>query len=113
MRILGAATITMEAFVMGFALLIAMDSHSSLVLALGGALAISMILCAGMMKKKSGWIFGTLLQICMIAYGFVVPMMFFMGALFAGLWATAYFVGKKGEAIRARLLAEREGKSQI
>ena len=49
----------------------------------------------------------------MIAYGFVVPMMFFMGTLFAILWAAAYFVGRKGEAIRAKLIAEREGKSQI
>jgi hypothetical protein len=113
MRILGAATIAMEAFVMGFAILIAMDTHSSSVLALGALIAILMILTSGMMKKKSGWIIGSLLQLCMIAYGFVVPMMFFMGTLFAILWAAAYFVGRKGEAIRAKLIAEREGKSQI
>jgi hypothetical protein len=34
-----------------------------------------------------------------------------MGALFAGLWATAYVVGRKGEAVRAALIAEAEKKA--
>jgi hypothetical protein len=34
--------------------------------------------------------------------------MYFMGSLFAVLWITAYFLGRKGEAIRAQLLAEGE-----
>jgi hypothetical protein len=32
----------------------------------------------------------------------------FIGALFAGLWVAAIVVGRKGEAIRAKLLAEAE-----
>mgnify|MGYP006270806529 CR=1 FL=1 len=103
----------MEALVMGFALLLAKDSASSTSILLGSLVAILMILCAGLMKKKSGWILGSLLQACMIAFGVVVPLMYVMGILFAILWACAYFVGRKGEAIRAKLIAEREGKSQI
>jgi hypothetical protein len=114
MRILGAAVITMESFVMGFALLLAMEDHGSLAITIGSVIAISCLLTAGMMKKKIGWIFGSVLQVALIAYGAVVTPMYFMGALFGGLWVAAYYFGKKGEAIRAKLLAERaaqEGKS--
>ena len=105
MRILGAAVITMESLVMGFALLLAMDNHGALALSLGSALAILILLTAGLMKKMTGWYLGTIWQIAMISYGVVVPAMYFLGTLFAGLWVCAYFIGRKGEAIRASLLA--------
>ena len=103
----------MESLLMGFALLLAMENHGSLALILGGALALACLLNAGMMKKPLGWIVGSVLQIGLIAYGSVVPIMYFMGTLFAGLWATAYFLGRKGEAIRARLVAEREANPPV
>jgi hypothetical protein len=106
MRVLGSAVIAMESILVGFALLLAMDNHGALALSLGGALAIAMLLCAGMMKNIRGWIFGSLLQIALIAYGTVVTPMYFMGGLFAALWAAAYYLGRKGEAIRAELLAK-------
>ena len=37
--------------------------------------------------------------------GFVVPMMFFLGAIFALLWGTAYFLGRKIERERAEAYA--------
>ncbi len=105
MRVLGAAVLAMEFFLMGFALLIAKDDHASLALALGGLLAVIVLLNAGMLKRKFGWITGSILQFFIFIYGFVVPMMFFMGLLFASLWAAAIVVGRKGEAARAALLA--------
>lgn len=113
MRILGASVITMESLVMGFALLLAMDSHGWLALSIGGLIALLSLLTAGLMKKPMGWIIGSLLQVAIIAYGVVVPTMYFLGALFASLWAIAYFLGRKGEAIRAKLLAEREQNPSI
>ena len=106
MRILGAAVLTMESFVMGFAILLAMKSHGALALTLGGVLAVAFLLTAGIMKSKTGWYLGTGLQVAMIAYGSVVTAMYAMGGLFAGLWGCAYFFGKKGEAIRAGFLAQ-------
>jgi hypothetical protein len=47
----------------------------------------------------------------MIAYGFVVFTMFFLGALFAGLWAAAIIIGRKGEAARAAFSEGREGEN--
>ena len=104
MRILGAAVITMESLLMGFALLLAMDEHGALALSIGGAISLALLLCAGLMKTMRGWYIGTFLQICMIAYGVVVTPMYYMGALFAFLWGCAYYFGRKGEAIRAELL---------
>jgi len=105
MRILGAAVLAFEAFVMGFALLLAKDNHGSLAITLGIILMIALILNSGIMKRKVGWIMGSIFQLCLIGYGFVVSAMFFMGALFAALWVAAIVVGRKGEAIRAELLA--------
>ena len=107
MRVLSAAVLSMEAFVMGFAVLLAMGEHTGGVLALGGALAIALLLNAGLMKKKIGWVIGSVLQLAMIGYGYVVTPMYFMGALFAALWIAAFLVGRKGEAIRAELLRQK------
>jgi len=57
------------------------------------------------LKKKAGWILGWILQVGILAYGFVVTSMFLVGAIFLGLWIAAILVGKKGEAARAALLA--------
>ncbi|MEI6220644.1 MAG: DUF4233 domain-containing protein [Actinomycetes bacterium] len=105
MRVLGSAVLVMEFFVMDFALLIAMNKHGALALSLGATLALVILLTAGVMKKMTGWYLGTVWQLCLIAYGVVVPAMYFLGLLFAGLWVSAYLIGRKGEAIRASLLA--------
>ena len=104
MRVLGTSVLAMESLVMGFALLLAMDHYGTAVLLGGGAIAILLILCAGMMKRTTGWIFGSILQVAVIGYGFAVTSMFFLGAVFAALWIAAYILGRKGEAIRAELL---------
>jgi len=95
----------MEFLVMGFALLLAMENHGGLALSLGGALALAILLTAGVMKRMTGWYLGSVLQIGLIAYGVVVPAMYFLGTLFAVLWVSAFIIGRKGEAIRAALIA--------
>jgi len=97
---------------MGFALLLAKDHHSATALWIGGLIALLCLLTAGMMRNIRGWYFGTLVQVALIAYGTVVPLMYFMGALFAALWVTAYLVGRKGEAIRAALIEQASQDSQ-
>ena len=101
MRVLGSAVLAMEFLVVGFALLIAMEKHGALSLTLGGALAIAILLTAGVMKRMTGWYLGTLWQIALIAYGVVVPAMYFLGALFSVLWVSAFLIGRKGESVRA------------
>jgi len=105
MRTLASSVLIMESFVMGFALLLAMKDNSSPALIIGGVIAILCLLAPGLLKKKAGWILGWFLQVGILAYGFVVTSMFLVGAIFLGLWIAAIFVGKKGEAARAALLA--------
>jgi cellulose synthase/poly-beta-1,6-N-acetylglucosamine synthase-like glycosyltransferase len=109
MRVLGSAVLVMEFFVMGFAVLLAKDNGEPSSVIAGLILALLFLLTPGILKKKSGWIFGSLLQIPMIAYAVVVPSMALVGPIFAGLWVAAIVIGRKGEAIRAKLLAESDG----
>ncbi|CAB4549182.1 MAG: DUF4233 domain-containing protein [Actinobacteria bacterium] len=109
MRVLGSAVLVMEFFVMGFAVLLAKDNGEPSSIIAGLMLALLFLLTPGILKKKSGWIFGSLLQIPMIAYAVVVPSMAIVGPIFAGLWVAAIVIGRKGEAIRAKLLAESGG----
>ena len=110
MKVLGSSVLSMEVLVMGFAVLFASKTESSRVLILGGAIALLLILAAGMLRKRSGWILGSFLQCAMVLYGFVVTPLFFLGTLFGGLWVAAIVVGRKGEAARSALLQAGEGK---
>ena len=109
MRVLGSAVLVMEFFVMGFAVLLAKDNGEPSSVIAGLMLALLFLITPGILKKKSGWIFGSLLQMPMIAYAVVVPSMAIVGPIFAGLWVAAIVIGRKGEAIRAKLLAESDG----
>jgi hypothetical protein len=105
MRVLGSAVLVMEFFVMGFALLIAKDNHEGSKIIAGGVIAILLLLAPGLLKKRTGWILGSILQFLMIAYAVVVPSMAIVGLIFGGLWIAAIVVGRKGEAARAALMA--------
>lgn len=106
MKVLGATVLAMESLVMGFALLLATKDHRGSALIAGVVIAILLMLNAGMLKKRAGWITGSLLQFALLLYGFVVKPLFILGVLFTGLWIGAIVVGRKGEAARAALLKE-------
>lgn len=97
----------MEFFIMGFAMLIAKDQEPSTLIA-GGVIAILFLLTPGLLKKKSGWILGSILQFLMIGYAVVVPSLAILALIFGALWIAAIVVGRKGEAARAALLAQAE-----
>lgn len=108
MRVMAAAVLSMEFILMGFALLIAKDSATTSQLWLGASLAIACLLCAGMLKRKSGYYLGSFLQICIVLYGLVINSMYYLGGLFLVLWVFAIVLGRRGEAIKARLIAQRD-----
>lgn len=109
MKMLARSVLVMEIFIMGFAVLLAKDLPDSFGLLFGGLIALLAFVAAGTLKKRTGWILGWLVQVLMIAYGFVVFTMFFLGALFMGLWVAAIVLGRKGEAARAAFNEGREG----
>ena len=98
----------MVSITMGFALLLVRLDYQGGELILGITITILLLLCAGMLRFRFGWVLGWCLQAAVLLYGFVIPSMFFMGAIFAALWIAAIHFGKKGEAIRAALIAERD-----
>ena len=106
MRVLAAAVLTMESLLMGFALLIAKDDASVNEIIFGAVLAILFIFNAGLLKRKGGYLLGSILQLFLISYGLVVWHMYYMGGLFLLLWVTAISLGRRGEAIKARLIAQ-------
>jgi hypothetical protein len=100
----------MEFFVMGFAMLLAKDNHGSTAIIIGAIIAVLLLLTPGLLKKRTGWILGSLLQFLMIGYAVVVPSMAIVGVIFGGLWIAAIVVGRRGEAIRAALVASQTPK---
>ena len=107
MRMLGSAVLVMESLIMGFALLLARNEASTMSIYLGIILALLLLVTPGILKKKTGWILGSLLQVAMLFYSLIVPSLIFIGVIFAGLWIAAIVVGRKGEAARAALLAQK------
>jgi len=107
-RVLAAVVLTMESILMGFALLIAKDDASLTQIILGAVLAILFIFNAGLLKRKGGYLLGSFLQIFLIGYGLVVPHMYYMGGVFTTLWIIAILLGRRGEAIKASLIAQRD-----
>ena len=93
---------------MGFALLIAKDDASLTEIILGAVLATLFIFNAGLLKRKGGYLLGSFLQIFLIGYGLVVPHMYYMGGVFTTLWIIAILLGRRGEAIKASLIAQRD-----
>jgi hypothetical protein len=77
---------------------------------LGGlGLALLCVAVAGMLGRPFGYAAGWFVQALSICLGFVVTAMFFLGVVFAALWATAYFLGERIDRERAeRLVLERE-----
>jgi len=106
MKVLGTTVLTMEAIIMGFALLLVRGHHGHGAILIGSIIALLLILTVGALRSATGWIVGTGLQVVVIAYGAIITSMYFMGVLFAILWGCAYYFGKKAEKIRSSHLIE-------
>jgi hypothetical protein len=110
-RTLAAATVSLEAFVVFFAGLVAKDLSSlstDEALAVFGGLAVACLLTAGLLGRPWGYWFGWAVQAAAIATGFWVPVMYFLGALFAVLWFVALRQGARIERERDEYAARTE-----
>lgn len=67
----------------------------------GLGLTVACVLAAGTLRHSWAYAMGWAIQVASIALGFVVPMMFLLGIVFAALWAGAYFLGAKVDRERA------------
>ncbi len=74
----------------------------------GLGLCVACLLLAGLLRSEIAYLVGWAIQVAAIGLGFVVPMMFVLGAIFALLWGTAYFLGRRIERERAAAYASYE-----
>jgi hypothetical protein len=111
LRVLAGTTLVLEAFVAFFAGLVAKDLSgvsTGTALAVFWSLSVAFVLAAGALRSRAGYILGTVLQVSLVATGLLVPVMFFLGVLFALLWAVSLHQGARIERERAEY-ARREG----
>ena len=69
---------------------------------MGGGLALAGVIIAGLLRYRWAYVAGSVLQILVIATGFMVTTMFFLGVIFAALWITAIWLGRRVENAPAR-----------
>ncbi|WP_432540998.1 DUF4233 domain-containing protein [Kineococcus sp. SYSU DK002] len=113
-RLFAATTLACEALLVFFATLVAyglvpMDQRQVSYLVVGGAVILLCVLTAGMLRSRAGYVVGWVVQLLLVASGFVVPMMFGIGFAFAVIWFFALRLGgriDREKAEVARKLAE-------
>lgn len=105
MKTLTASVLLFESLIVLLAIPVALTVYD-VPAALGmsvGILLIFLCIYVGSVMRKKDWalIAGWVIQALVIATGFVVPTMFFLGLIFALLYFYAIRVGKRGDAIKA------------
>jgi Protein of unknown function (DUF4233) len=79
------------------------DTSTALWVGLG--LTVACLLLAGALRAEWAYGVGWAIQCAAVALGFVIPLMFVLGGIFALLWGSAYFLGRKIERERAAAYA--------
>ena len=103
-----AAILSLEAVVLGLTTPVMINLEHvpwRTALWVGLGLCVACLVLAGLLRSEAAYLAGWAIQVAAIGLGFVVPMMFVLGAIFALLWGTAYFLGRKIERERAAAYA--------
>lgn len=86
------------------------DLPAWVALAAGGVLILGLIAVIGLLRFRWGYALGWALQALILAAGFINPAMFFVGAIFGGLWWYCMVVGARID--RERTAQADPGKEQ-
>ncbi|MGC4109250.1 MAG: DUF4233 domain-containing protein [Nocardioides sp.] len=73
--------------------------------AIGLGLCVLCLLLAGLLRWETAYRAGWAVQVIAIGLGFVVPIMFLLGAIFALLWGMADILGRRIDRERAAAYA--------
>jgi hypothetical protein len=103
MRRLCATVLIMETVVIWLAIPVALaiDHASPRGAGIAGvALAVAALVLAVLARRRLRWtlIGGSVLQALVIAAGAIVPVMYFLGAIFAALWVIGIGLGRRFDA---------------
>lgn len=107
-RGMAAAVLGLEAIALGLTtpvLVSVANVDTSVSLAIGLGLMVLCFVGAAMLRRAFGFALGWVIQVAAVALGFVIPIMFVLGGIFALLWAMADFLGRKIERERAEAYA--------
>jgi uncharacterized protein DUF4233 len=99
-----AAVLVFEGLVVFFATLVALDLSDvsdTTLWTVGSLFALACFLLAGFLRRPWAIAVGGSLQVALVATGVVVPVMFFLGTLFAALWFFAIYLGRRVERMQA------------
>ncbi|MEY5004434.1 MAG: hypothetical protein RLZZ594_464 [Actinomycetota bacterium] len=105
-RTLGSMLMAFESFVVFFATLVAFGlkvADGATVWAVGLTLAFALIMTPAILGKKGSYLFGSFLQLVVVALGIWVPLMFIVGGIFVCLWAWAMIAGSTIDKARAAI----------
>ena len=72
----------------------------------GGVLLIALIVVGRLVRQPWGIALGWALQVVLIATGFLVPLMFVIGAGFAGIWIFCFLKGRQLDRAKAQFIAQ-------
>lgn len=105
MKRLCATVLIMEAIVIGLAIPVAIQiDHAAprAAGAAGGVATVAAVVLAVLARRRLPWTLagGSVLQVFVIVAGAVVPVMYFLGAIFAALWATGIWLGHRVESVQ-------------
>jgi hypothetical protein len=103
-----AAVLSLEAITLGLTtpvMITIADVPAGTALVVGLGLAVVCLLLAGMLRAEWAYLVGYAVQAAAIGLGFVVPVMFGLGLVFAALWTAADLLGRKIERERAEAWA--------
>jgi hypothetical protein len=112
-RALCAAVLVFEGLVVFFAMLVALDLSdvdNATLWWVGSTALVACVLLAGLLRRSWAITAGSVLQLLIIGTGVVVPTMYFLGAIFAGLWFLAIFLGRRVERLQAAAAPEPDGR---
>jgi len=109
-----AAVLSLEAITLGLTTPVmisvaGVDTATALWIGLG--LTVACLLLAGMLRAEWAYSLGWVIQGAAIGLGFVIPLMFVLGGIFALLYGSAYFLGRKIERERAAAYAAFQAES--
>ena len=110
-----AGVLSLEAVTLGLTtpvMITVADVDTAPALVIGLGLAVLCLLTAGLLRHEWAYGLGWLIQVAAVAMGFVIGIMFFLGTVFALLWATAYLLGRKIERERAAAYADFDARNQ-
>jgi hypothetical protein len=111
-RSFAAMVLVGEVLVVGFASLVAKDLSDvsgRTVAVAAGVTALLALLAAGLLRSRVGYCLGWVVQAVLVVSGVWVPMMFFIGIVFAVVWGFVLVAGGRADAVTAQRLAAARG----